>query len=248
MPSRRRAAVTPVTAVAAPLSDADIHARIVAALHGQRLAPGTRLREDELGAVFGVSRTRIRQVLIRLASERLVTLRPNAGASVADPSPDEAREVFGARRLVEPTLVAACIARSQPADLARLAALIEEEEQLREQGDRSAAIRLAGEFHVAIAELAGNSTLERFARELISRTALVLMRYGPADLGESDGHAESASGCRCREHRGVLAAIRLRDGRAAARLMDQHLQRLESQLEFDRGDPAPRSLAELLGT
>ena len=231
-------------------TDAQIHERIVAALHGQRLAPGTRLREDELGAVFGVSRTRIRQVLIRLASERLVTLRPNAGASVAEPTPDEAREVFGARRLIEPTLVAACIARARATDFARLGALIEQEERLREEGDRGAAIGLAGEFHLAIAELSGNATLERFARELVSRTSLVLMRFGPADLGEADhddgGAGTAAVGCRCHEHRGLLAALRLRDARAAARLMDDHLRRLESQLRFDRGESAAPSLAELL--
>lgn len=243
-----RAPEQPATVATPAPSDAEIHRRIVEALHGQRLVPGTRLPEDELGAVFGVSRTRIRQVLIRLASERLVTLRPNAGASVADPSPAEAREVFGARRLIEPTLVSAFVARARPADLARLAALIEEEERLRESGERGAAIRLAGDFHLAIAELSGNATLERFARELVSRTSLVLMRYGPRDLGEA-GERDSGrmAGCRCREHRSLLTALKLRDARAAARLMVEHLERLESQLVFERADDSPRPLAELLG-
>lgn len=226
-----------------PLSDAEIHDRIVHALLDQRLSPGTRLREDELGAVFGVSRTRIRQVLIRLSSERLVTLRPNAGASVTRPSPREAREVFNARRLIEPSLAAACAGRLKASDLARLASLIEQEEALRDAGARGAAIRLAGDFHLALAELAGDATLERFARELISRTSLVLMCFGPRDHGE----AREPGGCRCRDHRTLLAALRLRDGAAAARFMAEHLARLESQLVFDAEEASPRPLAELLG-
>lgn len=226
-----------------PLTDADIHGRIVQALLDQRLSPGTRLREDELGEVFGVSRTRIRQVLIRLASERLVTLRPHAGASVAEPTEHEAREVFNARRLIEPSLVASCVPRLDADALARLATLIAEEERLREAGERGAAIRLAGDFHLAIAELAGDATLERFTRELVSRTSLVLMRFGPRDHGEARGPGS----CRCREHRGLLAAMQIRDADAAARLMRDHLQRLESQLVFVSPTARPRPLAELLG-
>lgn len=232
----------PTTGPAA-LSDDDIHARIVQALLDQRLSPGTRLREDELGGVFGVSRTRIRQVLIRLASERLVTLRPHAGASVAEPTPQDAREVFHARRLIEPSLATACAARLGAPDIARLASLIEQEESLREAGERGAAIRLAGDFHLAIAALAGDTTLERFARELVSRTSLVLMRFGPGDHGE----ARDGGGCRCRDHRALLAALKLGDGRAAARLMVEHLERLESQLVFQPSAPRPRTLAELFG-
>jgi DNA-binding GntR family transcriptional regulator len=247
MTARRALGTTP-DAAAAPGSpgaptDADIHGRIVQALLDQRLWPGTRLREDELGEVFGVSRTRIRQVLIRLASERLVTLRPHAGASVAEPNEREAREVFNARRLIEPSLVASAVRRLEADDLARLAALIADEERQRMAGERGAAIRLAGDFHLTIALLADDTTLERFARELVSRTSLVLMRFGPKDHGES----QEQGGCRCHDHRGLLAAMKLRDADAAARLMLDHLQRLESQLVFAPPASRPRPLADLLG-
>ena len=68
------------------LSDEDIHQRMIEAIVDQRLLPGTKLVEDKLGQAFGVSRTRIRQVLIRLAQEQVVTILPNKGASVAQPS------------------------------------------------------------------------------------------------------------------------------------------------------------------
>lgn len=227
-------------------TDADIHARLFEALLDQRLAPGTRLVEDELGRAFGVSRTRIRQVLIRLASEQLVTLVPNAGARVAEPTPDDAREVFDARRLLEPTLVARFAVRATAADLRALQAWITDEEAARSAGARHEAIRMAGGFHLHIAEHAGSATLARQMRELVSRTSLVLLRFGPQDVREPAGGAADR-GCDCHEHRTILAAIRLRDAAAAGRAMLQHLARLESQLEFEAAGRAAPKLAELLG-
>jgi DNA-binding GntR family transcriptional regulator len=212
----------------------------------QRLAPGQRLREDELGQAFGVSRTRIRQVLIRLASEDLVTLVPNAGARVAEPTPDEAREVFGARRLIEPELLAAFVARATALDLRALQGWIRDEERARAEGRRHDAIRHAGAFHLHVAEHAGNRTLERLLRPLVMRTSLVLLRYGPHEIRDGAGPGAD-SGCDCHEHRTILAAIQLRDGAAAGRAMVEHLSRLESQLRFETPErPAP-GLAMLLG-
>jgi DNA-binding GntR family transcriptional regulator len=230
---------SPSAATGPAPTDAQIHERIVSALMDQRLVPGTRLAEDKLGQVFGVSRTRIRQVLIRLASEQLVTLVPNCGASVAQPTPAEAREVFGVRRLVEPPLLAAFIDAASPAALRGLKHWIDEEERLRAAGERRAAIRMAGAFHLHIAEHAGNATLERLLRELVSRTSLVLMSYGPHDLGEPPS-------CGCQDHRSLMAAVRLRDKSAAGRLMVAHLGRLEAQLVFDAPVPSTPDLADLL--
>lgn len=241
-PARRRAlarrrAVSPVT-------DADIHDRLFDALLDQRLAPGMRLREDELGQAFGVSRTRVRQVLIRLASEQLVTLVPNAGARVAEPTAEQAREVFDARRLIEPELVSGFIDRATPADLRALRGWIVDEERARSEDRRHDAIRMAGSFHLHIAEHAGNATLARIMRELVPRTSLVLMRFGPQQIREP---AAGSGGCDCHDHRTILAAVKLRDRAAAARATREHLTRLQAQLHFEPVEPAAPKLAELLG-
>ena len=83
-----------------------VYAHIFEAILEQRLAPGTKLSEEALGEIFGVSRTIIRRALSRLAHESVVLLRPNRGAVVASPSVEEARQVFMARRLVETTFEA----------------------------------------------------------------------------------------------------------------------------------------------
>lgn len=211
-----------------PLTENEIYERMVATLLDHRLPPGTKLGEDKLAAAFGVSRTRIRPVLVRLANEQIVTLTPNRGATVAQPTEQEAREVFEVRRMIEPTLIECFIASAGAEDVALLAQCIAEEEAARRSGDMRRAIRLSGDFHLHIASAAGHQTLGRILRELVSRTSLILMTYSS---NHSQVRSESTA-CGCQEHRALLDAIRLRDPREAARLMRAHLSQLESQLQF----------------
>ncbi len=215
---------------AVPSTDAAMYERVVEAILDHRLLPGTKLVEDKLAAAFGVSRTRVRPVLVRLANERIVTLTPNRGATVTRPDELEAREMFEVRRLVEPRLVELFIQRAGPADLQRLVDLQAEEMAARAAGDQRRALRLSGDFHLAIAAAAGHSTLERLLRELVSRTSLVLMAYGPRDAGLPT----DASACGCREHQVLIDAIRLRDAAEATRRMRDHLAQLEERLVFQQ--------------
>src|SRR5712675_1995173 len=108
MKAGRRKSVTAGTngrSRASALLDDQVHARIYEAIGGQELPPGTRLREDQMRRIFGVSRARIRKVFSRLAFEGLVQIEPNRGASVARPSAEEARETFAARRAIEAAIV-----------------------------------------------------------------------------------------------------------------------------------------------
>lgn len=225
------------------LSDSDIYERVISAILDHRLPPGTKLVEDKLATAFGVSRTRIRPVLVRLANEQVVTLTPNRGAAIAQPTVQEAREVFEARRMIEPRLVELFIAQASAADIAQLTAGIAAEEAARLAGDMRRAIRLAGDFHLLLAQAAGHRTLGRILRELVSRTSLILMTYSPSHTGER----EEATACGCREHRALIDAIRLRDGREAARLMIGHLVRLEAQLEFSPPAATAPDLVRLFG-
>lgn len=225
----------PVTQ-AIPLTDSEMYERVISAILDHRLPPGTKLVEDKLAGAFGVSRTRIRPVLVRLANEQVVTLIPNRGATVAQPTEQEAREVFEVRRLIEPTLVELFIAKASEADMQQLKRCIDDEEAARLAGDMHRAIRLSGDFHLQIAERAGHQTLGRILRELTSRTSLILMTYSTSHKDSRD----EAAACGCREHRKLLDAIRLRDVQEAARHMREHLTRLESQLQFTPpADDAP---------
>ena len=87
------------------LSVDEIYERILTAITEHRLQPGTQLVEDRLAKIFDVSRTKIREATVRLVHDRIANNIPNRGAFVASPSADEAREIFVARRLIEPELM-----------------------------------------------------------------------------------------------------------------------------------------------
>lgn len=225
------------------LTENEIYERMVEAILDHRLPPGTKLIEDRLATAFCVSRTRIRPVLVRLANEQIVTLTPNRGATVAQPTEAEAREVFEVRRMIEPTLIACFIAQASADDIAVLSQCIAQEEEARQSGDMRRAIRLSGDFHLHIANAAQHQTLGRILRELVSRTSLILMTYATNAQPQSD-----ASRCGCQEHRALLDTIRLRDAREAAQLMGEHLAQLESQLQFSQADADVPDLLSLFGS
>ena len=226
------------------LTENDIYERMVATILDHRLPPGTKLVEDRLATAFGVSRTRIRPVLVRLANEQIVTLTLNRGATVAQPSEAEAREVFEVRRMIEPTLIACFIKQASGDDIAVLSQCIAQEEDARRVGDMRRAIRLSGDFHLHIANASQHQTLGRILRELVSRTSLILMTYSAHHAAER----EEATACGCREHRALIDAIRLRDPVEAARRMRDHLARLETQLHFGPAEAAAPDLVALLGS
>ena len=205
-----------------------MYQRIVESVLDHRLPPGTRLTEDKLSSLFGVSRTRIKPILVRLANEKIVTLTHNRGASVSNPTRQESIEVFETRRLIEHVLLNRFMERAQAEDIAYLSNNISQDRQAQEQGDRHRAIGLTGEFHLYIASHAQHDTLNRLMHELVTRTCLILMAWGSKDKVLRKEHAA----CGCQEHRQLLDAIRLRDVKIAQELMVAHLHTIESQLNF----------------
>lgn len=220
---------------ASALLDDQVHDRIRAAIAAQELPPGTRLREDQMRRIFGVSRARIRKVFARLAFEGLVAIEPNRGASVAKPSVEEAREVFAARRAIEAAMIRMVAERFAPKHKALLAKHIAKEAAAETRRDTAEMIRLSGEFHALLAAIAGNRTLEKFLRELIMRESLVILAY------EKPGQPS----CSNHEHRLILGALARRDAAKAAKLMLQHLDNIEKRLDLDREARRSVDLAEL---
>ena len=228
-PSKSRPLTAPAPAAAgkAALPSVDaIHQRVLTAIIEHRLPPGTKLGEERLARVFGVSRTQIRQVLERLSHDSIITVLPNRGAFVSSPSVEEAREVFAARRLIEPDLIRQATRLAQKADIQRLRNHVAKESAARAANDKRAIIRLSGEFHQVIADIAGNRFLARTMRELETLTCLVIILYD----------APNVPSCPYHEHSDLVDAIEARDADKAAAHMVEHLRHVEAALDFQRGD------------
>jgi DNA-binding GntR family transcriptional regulator len=214
--------VQPASGFPRAVSDEAIYDQIYGAILEHHLPPQTRLPEDSLGEIFGVSRTRIRKILHRLAHEKILTLLPNRGAFVASPSVEESREVFAARRLLEAGLVEAAVRMATPAALKHLEQCVKKERFAGDRRDHRLAIRLSGEFHLGIAEIIGNSVLTEYLRELVSRTSLIIAVY----------EAPGRSACNQQEHDELVRLIRSEDAKAAVDAMDRHLMNVEASLNL----------------
>ena len=217
--------------------DERIYRAVVNAVMSHRLPPGTRLGEAEFCDLYGVSRTTVRKALQRLAHDHIIELRPNRGAIVASPSPKEARDVFAARRALEREIVPLVVQRATPASLRAIRVAIEAEEAARRSADRAAWIRLGGEFHLLLAELAGNAVLQRFMAELVSRCSLIIALY------ENPG----APMCGNHDHQELLTLIESGDAARATALIEHHLVEIEARLhlgEQDRKVNLAEALAE----
>lgn len=213
-------------------SDAEIYRQILTAIVEHDIAPGTKLPEDVLAEAFGVSRTRVRKILQQLAHEGLLVLERHRGASVARPSPKEARDVFAVRRLLEGGMMRQ-IAQGVPArELARLRHHVLAEREAYARGDRRRAISLSGEFHLELARLTDNDTLVGILRELTSRTSLILAVHAPT----------GGPLCLCDEHDALIEMVRKRDPQGAERAMLHHLDHIAASLALAPDDAGPIDL------
>jgi DNA-binding GntR family transcriptional regulator len=202
-----------------PLPRAEIAYRALRqAIIEQQLKPGTKLPEEEIGAAFGISRTLSRQALARLNGDGLVETGNKRTATVARPGLEEAREIFEMRRGLEAQAVRLVVKRWRAEYGSALEGHVREE-RAAEGRDPAVAIRLAGEFHIKLAEMAGNRLLLRYLTEVVSRCSLILAVYGRPHSSE----------CAISEHQEVIAALRAGDAERAVAIMDEHIGSVEAR-------------------
>ena len=215
--------------------DMRIHRAVVNAVMSHRLPPGTHLGEADFCELYQVSRTTVRKALQRLAHDHIIELRPNRGAVIASPTPEEARDIFAARRAIEREIMPLVIRNATPASLRQIRAALDAEDQARRTGDRAAWIRLGGEFHILLAELAGNHVLRRFMAELVSRCSLIIALY------ETPGSPM----CGNDEHQDLATLIEQGNVAEATHLIEHHLLEIEARLRLDTAHKKV-NLAEVL--
>ncbi len=196
---------------------------ITAAIVERRLMPGTKLAEQKIADVFKVSRTLVRQALMQLSRDRLITLEPARGARVAEPSVEEARQVFETRTILETAMIRRAAAELTPAQITDLRAHLKAEADAVRRTDVSGRTRLLADFHVVIARMLGNGVLADLLGDLASRCSLIALMYQSAHSAEHSFE----------EHVAIVDALEQRDARAAVRLMEAHLHNVERNLRLE---------------
>lgn len=206
------------------------------AIAQHRLRPGVRLVEAQIVETLQANRNHVQAALQRLAMQRIVDIEPNRGATVAQPSAREAREIFAARRAVERAIVEAIT----PAHIAEQQARIEQhmhnERTATASTDRRAIVRELSAFHLLLGGVCGNQVLAQILGNLMVRSSLIVALYQRGD----------SPPCASDEHQAIIDALRDGDTQAAVAEMIEHLDELEGQLALEEVDAPEVNLRQAL--
>jgi DNA-binding GntR family transcriptional regulator len=203
--------------------------RIVDAILAGRLAPGQRLGEQALADLFGCSRTLVREAMARLSARGMVEVNARRGWFVVQPSLDEAREAFGARLALETGLLHGLAGPLPEAAIRQLKDHVAREQAAIRAADAGERSWLLGDFHVCLAECAGNSLLADILKDLTARTTLIATLY-------QSTHAASES---CAEHALIVAALEAGDQPRAIALLRSHIGSVAQHLGQDAAADDP---------
>lgn len=211
---------------------------LMTAIVEHQLPPGSKLPEEALAEVFGVSRTGIRKVLTRLATVQMITMAPRRGAFVASPDMEEAKSIFSTRKMIECANLPQVLEHLQPPHLAGLEKIIAREEEAHQQHDGAAAIRHSAAFHIQLQAISANPVVTDIVTTLTQRSSLVIATWG----------APWQRGCRCDDHDRLIALLRNKDCKALTSAMAHHFDHIVASLRFERGGEALPDFARLFGT
>jgi DNA-binding GntR family transcriptional regulator len=185
------------------------------------LAPGQRISENELAERLAVSRTPVREALIRLRDERFVQIVPQLGTYVTRISAVAVADAQFIRESLECAAVRLAATRAEAADIAALRGLVRRQAEVSGHGDYERFAVLDDEFHAALCELAGHSV----AWEVAERVKGHLNRVRRLSLPQPHYLEEMVS-----EHGHVLEALAQADPDAAEAALRHHLRMVLSAL------------------
>ncbi|MDX2295223.1 MULTISPECIES: GntR family transcriptional regulator [Streptomyces] len=196
-----------------------VYSHVKRAVLDRRYEGGTLLTEGELAQAVGVSRTPVREALLKLEMEGLLKLYPKKGALVLAVSAQEIADVVETRLLVEEFAVRKAVP-APPALLTRLEELLEEQQRQAGEGDLGEVAVTDRCFHAEIVRHAGNQILARLYDQLRDRQ----LRMGVAVMqAHPDRVAQNIA-----EHAEILDRLRAGDAEGAAAAVRRHLGRVGS--------------------
>lgn len=210
----------PDTAKTTRVSDA--YDRLKDEIRTNRMPPGYQAPEPEIAFRLGMSRTPVREALIRLEAEGLVELIPRRGARVLPIKPEDMRQIYQILAALEPEAAASVAARRpSAADLAPLEQATTDMEQALAAGDLDAWAEADDRFHMHLLDLNGNQRLRRIVEAVcdqVHRARVVTLRLRALPERST------------REHREILEHIRRGDADATRITFRRHRETSAQEL------------------
>lgn len=206
------------------LSKANLRDRVSRALRAAiisgEMTPGTLYSAPSLATQFGVSATPVREAMLDLVKENLVTIAPNKGFRVTEVDDAQLDQIAAIRRLLEPPVVRQVTPLIPDDDFAMLRGLAQDIVDWAEAGDLAAYTDADRIFHLRLLEYSQNTRLVELVSDLRGQTRLL----GLASLVDNGGLVESA-----REHLRIVDLLQSRDADAVESFMQTHIDQVRGR-------------------
>ncbi|HEY0296041.1 MAG TPA: GntR family transcriptional regulator [Bordetella sp.] len=200
-------------------SSSEIAQRIHHAVLASKLGAGDRLGEQSLAELFDCSRTVVREALVELAVRGLVVSSARRGWYVVELTPEQTRQAFEAREVIEISILRH-VRKVPAAAIRRLREHVQRQEEAIRDDDAGLRSFLLGDFHVCLADSLGNTTLSDVLRDLTARTMLVAARH----------QSPRQAMCSCAEHAQIVHALAAGNMPLAEKRLAEHLRNWGGQL------------------
>lgn len=182
-------------------------------------APGTHLSETILARVLHMSRTPIREALLRLSQEHYVTWEPGRGFLVAPVTVEMIRHIFEVRRVLEGAAAAAAAERATPREIE---AMRERARHNTNVGDHDSYLQLlttSMDFHLTVSGASHNPLFVDLTRRHLFQTCRLMSLALHCQLF----HGNTSEDHSTEEHIAIVDAIRFHDATAARAIMEEHV-------------------------
>ena len=197
------------------------------AILNRTLAPGTQLIESTISEKMKVSRTPIRNAIKDLALEGVVTIIPNRGAFIIQPSVEEIVQAFRMREELECTAIKFGLDKIEKDDIEKLNNIIEEEFKALRDRNIFEYLAMNKEFHMMLAIKSKNKYLIQFTEKIINQISIYLILY-------DSFYNNSMQFETIEEHKKMVKAIEIKDAKLLEALIRQHTENGLNDLKIDK--------------
>ena len=192
------------------------YAEIKALIQNGRFPAGSFLSERQLAAQLRMSKTPIKNALVRLEMEGFVAVSPQQGIVVREFSVREVVDILDLRMALEPYVVRRIAGALTPDQAGALRANVAAQETAARTGDTLELTRLDADFHVLLCSFSGNAEIAQVMTRLREKLHRIILRV----MAHVPGRPTSAAA----EHGAIADAVIKGKGERAAALMAKHLE------------------------
>lgn len=193
----------------------------------KELFPNCQIVETQLVKETGISRTPIRTALKRLNYEGMVTIIPNHGAFVSNPTLNEVKEVYECKKLLESASIRLACNNITDEQVYLLDELLKQEIETHARRDLYQFIKVNTKFHLLIAKASKNICYEKFIAELIAKSNIYLIFYDDFIFTSAN------NSCALQDHIRIVKSLKARDINDCVKAIEKHNQVTLDQLSLN---------------